>query len=426
VYHNKFADTRGWVRTSAAYSVKTGQGDERVLVQKDLGEGLGVHAAENAFLIFRDHVTDLEFIRSSRELVERGLYVELGAYKYAVYLDFREVYDDETRRYAKLAEDLQGGGVPSIEAAARDVLLRPVQTPFKDLVNAGYFNWLMSNRVLDPAALDAAIGQEAAQKTLHMLHGIQYMLELPIDETTIPAAVQNQIEALLQLPIVDARFPLPRSRKYAAAMQFLKSNLGLPADEPISKSTRKIPASARPLVDEKLAWGTLLGWASVRWLGRCVAAEDFAEQSRAWIDEWWLGRTIEGALRSWGLDESAAWQAVGTIKVLTLHQDRLEAAISAKKSASDLLETLLADNDVQQLLRVNRYNEVLWFNKEAFEQLLGWLMAAAVIDATLKPDRLVEEVTADILAAYDVIKCWQAAEGESAYQVKKLLAAVKA
>ena len=427
VYHNKFADTRGWVRTSAAYSVRTGQGDERVLVQKDLGEGLGVHADENAFVIFRDHVTDLEFIRGGRDLVERGLYVELGAYKYAVYLDFREVYDDETRRYARLAEDLQGGGVPSIEAAARDVLLRPVQTPFKDLVNAGYFNWLLSNRVLDPAvALDVTIGQEAAQKTLHVLHGIQYMLELPIAETTIPPAVQGQIEALLQLPIVEARFPLPRSRKYAAALQFLKSNLGLPVAEPISESTRKkSPVPAKPLMDEKLAWGTLLGWASVRWLGQCVAAEDCAEQSRAWIDEWWLGRTIEEALRSWGLDESAAWQAVEAIKVLTLHQDRLAAAIAAKELPANMLERLLADSDVQQFLHVNRYNDVLWFNQEAFEQLLGWLMAAAVIDATLKPDRPVKEVTADILAAYAVIKCWQDAEDESEYQVEKLLAAVK-
>jgi len=34
IYHNKFADTRGWIRASAAYAVKTGQGDEKVLVQR--------------------------------------------------------------------------------------------------------------------------------------------------------------------------------------------------------------------------------------------------------------------------------------------------------------------------------------------------------------------------------------------------------
>ncbi|MEJ2597209.1 MAG: alpha-amylase family glycosyl hydrolase, partial [Anaerolineales bacterium] len=41
LYHNKYHETRGWIHTAAAYSVKTGE-DERTLVQKTLGEGLGV------------------------------------------------------------------------------------------------------------------------------------------------------------------------------------------------------------------------------------------------------------------------------------------------------------------------------------------------------------------------------------------------
>src|SRR5512136_2263612 len=48
IYHNKYASARGWVKSSVAYSVKTGQGDpssssgqvERRLTSKTLGEGL--------------------------------------------------------------------------------------------------------------------------------------------------------------------------------------------------------------------------------------------------------------------------------------------------------------------------------------------------------------------------------------------------
>ena len=49
----------------------------------------------DAFTIFRDHVTGLEYIRNSKECFEKGLYVELGAYKYHVFLDFRDVRDGE-------------------------------------------------------------------------------------------------------------------------------------------------------------------------------------------------------------------------------------------------------------------------------------------------------------------------------------------
>ena len=41
IYHNKYDSARGWVRTSVAFSMKAGEGDERKLIQKNLGEGLG-------------------------------------------------------------------------------------------------------------------------------------------------------------------------------------------------------------------------------------------------------------------------------------------------------------------------------------------------------------------------------------------------
>ena len=62
------------------------------------------------FLRFRDHVSGLEFIRSSREIHERGLYVELGEYKSHIFLDVREVHDADGR-LAQLNDELAGRGV---------------------------------------------------------------------------------------------------------------------------------------------------------------------------------------------------------------------------------------------------------------------------------------------------------------------------
>ena len=216
VYHNKFADTRGWIRTSAAFAVKTGNGDEKVLAQKELHDGLRLVNDPDRWIVFRDQITGLEYIRNSRELYEHGFFIQLDAYQCHVFMNFREVQDDETRRYAKLAEYLKGGGVPDMAEAARDVLARPVQVPFKELVNAGFFKWLLENRVTDPAAeLEAAIGEQVEMKAQHVVDGIQYLLGIEPAATPVPAATRSDFEAILQLPIVAARFPAERRLKSA-------------------------------------------------------------------------------------------------------------------------------------------------------------------------------------------------------------------
>src|SRR6266545_297546 len=167
IYHNKYADVRGWVRMSAAYSVKTGNGDSskasaqgaRGLVQRSLGEGLGLRAGADMFCIFRDQVTGMEYIRASNELIEQGLYADLGAYKCQVFLDLRQVRDDPLHQYAQLTGFLAGRGVPSIDEALKELFLQPIHYPFKDLVNADLFGRLLDAVAIDDRPFDTAQGR---------------------------------------------------------------------------------------------------------------------------------------------------------------------------------------------------------------------------------------------------------------------------
>ncbi|HLF73923.1 MAG TPA: alpha-amylase family glycosyl hydrolase [Anaerolineales bacterium] len=107
LYHNRFADTRGWIKTSAAYLDKA-TGDLR---QKSLAEGLGLPF--EGYVIFKDYVTHLEYLGSCEELWGKGLYVELHAYQHHVFMDWRFV-DDEQWRDVYVA--LNGAGVESMQA----------------------------------------------------------------------------------------------------------------------------------------------------------------------------------------------------------------------------------------------------------------------------------------------------------------------
>ena len=107
VYHNKFAEARGWIKTSAAYIDKS-SGDLR---QKSLAEGLGLPF--EGYVLFKDYVTRLEYIRSCAELWEKGLYVELNAYQHHVFLDWEFEAGDE---WTMVCDALNGAGVESVRA----------------------------------------------------------------------------------------------------------------------------------------------------------------------------------------------------------------------------------------------------------------------------------------------------------------------
>jgi hypothetical protein len=106
VYHNKFADARGWIKTSAAYTEKS----SGKLMQKNLAEGLGL--PRGGHVIFKDYVTHLEYIRSCAEIWDKGMYFELNAYQCHAFMDWRFVGDVE---WETVCSQLSGAGVPSMQ-----------------------------------------------------------------------------------------------------------------------------------------------------------------------------------------------------------------------------------------------------------------------------------------------------------------------
>ena len=215
VYHNKFATAKGWIRISAAYSVKSDSG-EHMLIQKRLGEGLGLANNGNTYCIFRDPVNNLEYIRNTKEMHEKGLYIELEAYKCQVFTSFREVQDNEWHQYANLAAYLNGRGVPNIDDAMKEIFLQPIHQAYRELVNAGYFRWVISNRVLalgdvvDRIQLAGNLGnvlQEAENKSIQLMNEVKRSTHIEGDVHSIVNSMKQNLLASLYLPTFKERFP---------------------------------------------------------------------------------------------------------------------------------------------------------------------------------------------------------------------------
>jgi len=414
VYNNKFSSIQGWIHTSAAYSVKTESGD-RILVQKRLGEGLGLPNKDDTFCIFTDLISGLEYIRNSRDLHENGLRVELDAYKFRVYMNFRIVQDNEWHQYAQLGAYLNGRGVPNIDEAMKEIFLQPVHNAFRELVNAGFFRWVITNRhqpiPAQPSPSPDAFQQsevleEAEDKFAHLLSEIKRITQGSGDVLEIAGELKCNLEAILLLPVIRERFPHGSSRKYQQALKYLDPG--------------KAPATPWAQGDAR-SWGVLLSWISVHLLGKTVLQEGFEEVSRSWIDEWLLNKIIAGALTDMGLDEQSARRSVNLVKLLITQTNWWQENGSAK--AYPVLLALFSDSEAQSYLGVNRYQDILWYNREAFDDLIWWLDVLAVVDCLVSLP--VDQIPKEIIQRYDVIqKILKAAEG-SGYQVEKLLAALK-
>jgi glycosidase len=106
VYHNKYAQTRGWIKTSTASMNKsTGK-----LIQKVLSDALSLPV--DGYAIFKDYVNGQEYIRPCQEIRDNGLYLDLSSYQCHVFLDWRFVYGPQWEEVNRV---LAGSGTASVQ-----------------------------------------------------------------------------------------------------------------------------------------------------------------------------------------------------------------------------------------------------------------------------------------------------------------------
>ena len=114
-------------------------------------------------------------------------------------------------------------------------------------------------------------------------------------------------------------------------------------------------------------------------------------------------------------------ESVHLLKILITHQNWYHDLSPKKKTALPILKSWLQDPEIQEYLRINRYEGVLWFNKEAFDELTRSLLIIAIIKTTTEPKISEKKISARIRKCYKIIHQIRKASQQSGYQVEKLL-----
>ncbi len=398
VFHNKYSDSAGWVRISAGYMDR----GSKTVMQRSLAEGLNLHPSENTFVVFRDSPTGLEYIRPSLEIQENGLYLELGAFSYHAFIDFREVQDNEFGSYRHLSDYLNGRGVPSVEGALKELVLQPVQYPFRQIANPGYFQYLLDNRLtVATDELPEGLLKEAAEKTGNLLKGIEYLTGMGQNQEEVRAEVRSRLEALLALPVLEKLYPVPRSKVYPKAIDFIRQGLA----------------------DQEERWLALFGWIFCHDIGKAAGTEEFENTSLSWMEEWQLGRVLKETYQELGIEEGKAAWLVDIVRLLVEQQNWYTKM--GQELLRRMLENWLSNDIVQRLVGVNRYKDVLWFNQESFEDFAWWMAVVSLLEAAGQQKGSATQLVEQTLDVHEIVQALLQAEEGSGYKIENLLEAVE-
>ncbi len=99
VFNNRYQEARGWIRKSARYRHAL-----------EPAQGLQLQCQNGIYYSCKDLKNNLCYLIDPVKICNNGWYVKLGAYKYHVFADFREIKDNQSQDYKKLYEFLENQG----------------------------------------------------------------------------------------------------------------------------------------------------------------------------------------------------------------------------------------------------------------------------------------------------------------------------
>ncbi len=325
------------------------------------------------------------------------------------------VFDTSEEPYARLCQFLERKSVPDVSEALLELQYQAILSPFRELVNAGMFTWLIQNRWNDrgrKADHTARALVEIESKLVDFYTASASWLNentvspgqeiAPEVVKSTAVEVAQEIGWILSLPSLSEKIPAARSRLLRQALTTIQEGPG---------------GKSELLKGSPLVWSVLLAFSIIRGLGQLEGESEASERSQAYLGQWLLDKQIGRTVFQQGLDDWTTQRSTRLVRLLLDWQSWYTPGEPASEMAARFLQDTVRDLDTQRFLNVNLYNSKLWFNKENYDEMTWWILALAAIAARKIP---VKELPAFLGEAYVVIELLQEAEAQSGYQLDRL------
>jgi glycosidase len=375
-YNNAYAQAAGWIHRGAAAIPRKDGSSHR----DDLCYALALHGEEGYFTCLREQRSNRWFIRSSKEIADRGFFVSLNGYEAQVFMDIREVQDSRGR-WARLCAELKGRGVWDLDVAMQDFLLGELYVPFMALFEPKLIEGLY--RLSGAGAKDGGSAEIAGdagpvQSFLASLRG--------------PALTFINTAFRCLGGMGDLWDPFVPERAYPrlepetvwqelAAYVGRLGELGQPGDTaspaiPLWRNLKKQISDRPHTALYAFGYGIFAMFRSIVGGGTEGAA------AKALIDHWHLDRKFREACEAQGVSGDEAYRVTEIMKALLARTVPASAALyGPAPSALYLIQENYAAEDFRAILGVNLFDDVVWFNKEAFERTLLYAPLFSILES---------------------------------------------
>ncbi|MFX1497582.1 MAG: alpha-amylase family glycosyl hydrolase [Promethearchaeota archaeon] len=382
IYHNKFRETKGFIKSSVGFLDKLD--DEQSVIQRYLAEGLELPI--EGYCTFKDYVTGLEYIRRNRDLHEQGLYIELRAYQRTVFMDFRIIQDNEFFHYSQLHDLLGGRGVYNLQETLQEMIYKPLIEPFQAIMSLESLKKLLKDKTRNKTI------KQISQQLLQFLDAAKKYSASETSITDIKEEILKKLELMTHLNDTTNTFAL--------------------SPLIVEKLRNLLPKTY-------LEYAILTSWVYLHNLGKISGLKNYELRSRSIIDDWHLSKYISLFLTSLLPNEpDKIRETVSLIKVLIKYQNLFNLRLSNEIDNPLYMEILMRDPEIQQFLLFNRYQDILWFSAERFEDLLRWLLLVTLITYfAYKNELKLEKIESIFIYTMQLIESAK----RSRYQVQKFL-----
>jgi hypothetical protein len=437
VYHNKFASTSGTLHHSSSRTDKS----TGALYSVQIHEALALPGHGDAVLAYQDNASGLHFLRRLGEIRERGLRLNLGAYQYHVFQNWREMHSTADYPWDALCSDLNGTGVWSLDEALAKFKLRPVHEALRAALNADVlrcYSDLIEAEAGDTAAPRARANQapcshDETLATLEKNAERFFLTALTAINVAPPAEAESPnghrpqqataippTDSATSAPATKTSNPTPEQAARSASSRYRALLLAagkLPALE--SAFTHGWPPDARivlpsysPQTTAVIVWAPVVAWCLLRAFADAVPpTQNLGEL----FDRLYLRSALADAFHPLGIEGDAAFRAAARVRILLTRTKESEPASAPQSSAWD-------DPDIVWFTGLHEAQGYRYFNKEAHEQLLWWSALPDLIATAEKDPAAKSPATRKTLQTFErEAEAAVAAAEKSGYRLDKML-----
>lgn len=368
LYNNKYEQAFGRIRYSVPKLLTGDEGKKTSTLT--IAEALNLQNNQDIYLIFREHISGLEYLRNGRELHENGFAWPLNGFEYRVFWDFHEI-NDPTGELSRLHQKLNGAGVHDIRRAAWELRLQPIHEAFEAM-----FSKDLTERFL---AVFSSQSEASKQETdFSNFIPVYHTLLTGINkEFSVKYRVQQFIE---KLQSVEKSF------------WFLISKGGLQNDSKLNPKKSNLIIDPGFMNREKAI--ILLAYLILTHLNESIAETSDEHEI---ISSLKLHRPLMNLLRSTGAGEDEINRNILLVSILYNYRmnlfnfdDLAENTItwvgnSIRNDRSIQINSavtiqMLEDEQVQNFIGMNSYKEVVYFSKELFAILTNWFCNILILN----------------------------------------------